>query len=81
MEMFFLVLIDKKKKRIYMYRKILNCDIQWWCVDIFFFLQIKIVIREEMLYSMEYSFDLGIQSEKREGIIQLIDLIQIDVRQ
>lgn len=32
-----------------------------------------------MLYSMEYSSDPSIQSEKREGIAQLIDNIQTDV--
>ncbi|XP_078333842.1 tetraspanin-4-like [Crassostrea virginica] len=41
---------------------------------------IKSAIREEMLYSMEYSSDPSIQSEKREGIAQLIDNIQTDLQ-
>lgn len=72
MEKLLLILIVVFKKW-----KISNCDIYRLCADtlynVLFSLQIKTAIREEMLYSMEYSSDPGIQSEKREGIAQLID--------
>ncbi|XP_048727193.1 tetraspanin-4 isoform X2 [Ostrea edulis] len=41
---------------------------------------IKTAIKEEMLYSLEYSSDSSVHSQKREGIVRLIDTIQTDLQ-